>query len=200
MGLHAPPASTGDRRCLMDDVRVTEVEAGPVTRYEAESAQVTLGVKHATWAGGLDQAGSRVEFGVTASAAGTYTARINYANAGEFATLGLRVNDTLLGQVGFPRTGASGAFSANRIEVPVVLGAGSNRIRLDRSSLAVELDWLEIDGAPHAITVTAAPKARGPRRRTAAAPGGAAYRFDGRRAAAGSRSPVTIHPGNTGRR
>ena len=85
---------------------------------------------------------------MNASTAGEYSADVSFAN-GTTATssLQLAVNGTAKATVAFPRTEGWGQFSRNTVQIPVVLAAGINTIRLTKPPTGggyVQLDALDL--------------------------------------------------------
>ncbi|MFM9920874.1 CBM35 domain-containing protein [Lacisediminihabitans sp. H27-G8] len=156
VGLYMPSGPDGFG--AIDDLSVQQISTPSATVYQAEAASISGGdIRTATsasggsYVGGLDDTGNYVLFTVTAPAAGEYRAAINFANATTgTSTLAMAVNGASKATVPFPRTPAWGTFSRNIVNVPVVLAAGTNTIRLTRPANGgfVELDALTLSTAP----------------------------------------------------
>ncbi|MEV0820013.1 carbohydrate-binding protein [Nonomuraea rubra] len=111
----------------------------PPGRYEAETAPaVCQGTIDTNWSGfsgsgfcnGNNAAGAYAQFTVNASAAGTATLGIRFANGGSAArTATLVVNGSAGATVSFEPTGAWTTWVTKTVTVP--LNTGSNTIRCD---------------------------------------------------------------------
>jgi glucose/arabinose dehydrogenase len=112
------------------------------TRYEAENATIVDGAvesNHSGYSGtgfvnGTNVAGSYVEFTVNASAAGTATVGIRFANGtalGRPADIAVN-GTTVLPSMSFPSTGSWDTWATSAVNVRVV--SGTNRIRLTATS------------------------------------------------------------------
>ncbi|MCW6009607.1 carbohydrate-binding protein [Micromonospora sp. CPCC 205371] len=107
-------------------------------RYEAETApavcQGTIDTNHAGFTGtgfcnGSNAVGAYAQFTATASAAGTATLGVRFANGGSAArTANLIVNGSTVATVSFENTGGWTAWSTKNLTVS--LNAGSNTIQL----------------------------------------------------------------------
>jgi hypothetical protein len=115
----------------------TSASAAP-TRHEAETAPATCdGTIDSNWSGfsgtgfcnGNNAVGAAVQFTVTASAAGTATVGIRFANGGTTARAAdLIVNGSRTHTVSFEATGAWDTWVTKTVTAPVT--AGGNTIRL----------------------------------------------------------------------
>ncbi|MEU8147252.1 carbohydrate-binding protein [Nonomuraea sp. NPDC048901] len=124
------------------------------TRYEAEtSPAVCTGTIDSNWAGysgsgfcnGTNAAGAYVQYTVTASAAGTATLGVRFANGTTSARpTSLLVNGTTVQSVSFEGTGTWDAWTTKTLTVN--LASGSNTIRLDPtgSTGLANIDYLEV--------------------------------------------------------
>lgn len=153
IGLHAPPTGNASKWCSIDDVVITEVvDPSTPVRYEAENAlhngmiHDKSNVSGGKYIGALFNENSFIEFhDVVADYSGEYLIRINYAN-GENARSqqDIIINGNNLGVVEYPDTGPWGSFSDNIKEAYVRLEKGKNTVRLERRSLNVEIDYIEV--------------------------------------------------------
>lgn len=153
VGLHLPSGPTGF--AAIDNVTVEQITQPAGTRYEAESASLSgaevlsgSAASAGSYVGGIDDPGNYVQFTVNAATAGEYSADVSFAN-GTTATsnLQLAVNGSAKATVAFPRTEGWGQFSRNIVQIPVVLAAGSNTIRLTKPATGggyVQLDALDL--------------------------------------------------------
>ncbi|MGN9913494.1 right-handed parallel beta-helix repeat-containing protein [Phytohabitans sp. LJ34] len=130
----------------------------PSTRYEAETppavCQGTIDANQAGYSGsgfcnGNAAVGAYAQFTVNASAAGTATLGIRFANGasgGAARPANVIVNGTTVGTVSFETTGAWTAWVTKTATVS--LGAGSNTIRLEPTTSAglPNLDYLDTTG------------------------------------------------------
>ncbi|MER8187391.1 PQQ-dependent sugar dehydrogenase [Kitasatospora sp. NPDC094015] len=125
------------------------------TRYEAESATVTLGAVESNHTGhsgtgfvnGDNVVGSSVEFTVNATGAGTAVIGIRYANGTALDRPGdVTVNGAVVAAArSFPSTGTWDDWTTATVTAPV--GAGTNRIELTSTSAngLPNLDYLDVD-------------------------------------------------------
>ncbi|MEV4616149.1 PQQ-dependent sugar dehydrogenase [Kitasatospora sp. NPDC049258] len=125
------------------------------TRYEAESATVTLGAvesNHLGYSGtgfvnGDNVSGSSVEFTVNAASAGTAVIGIRYANGTALDRPGdVTVNGAVVSAArSFPSTGTWDDWTTATVTAQVT--AGANRIRLTSTSAngLPNLDYLDLD-------------------------------------------------------
>ncbi|QEU68973.1 carbohydrate-binding protein [Streptomyces galilaeus] len=125
------------------------------TRYEAESSPaVCTGTIDSDWAGysgsgfcnATNAVGSYAQFTVSASAAGTATLSIRFANGTATARPAtLTVNGGSATTVSFEGTGAWGTWVTKTLSVPV--GAGSNTVRLSPTAAAglPNIDYLDAE-------------------------------------------------------
>jgi pectate lyase len=134
-------------------------DAAP-SRYEAENPPaVCTGTIDRDWAGysgsgfcnGNNATGAYVQFTVNASAAGTASLGVRFANGTAAARpAGLLVNGSTVQDVAFEATGAWSTWTTKTLSVPV--NAGSNTIRLNPTTSAglPNVDHLdfEVGGAP----------------------------------------------------
>ncbi|WP_345147551.1 CBM35 domain-containing protein [Nonomuraea rubra] len=128
--------------------------AAPI-RYEAEaSPAVCTGVIESNWAGysgtgfcnADNAAGAHAQFTVNASAAGTATLGIRFANGTATSRpAGLIVNGSTVQSLSFEGTGAWSAWATRTATVQ--LKAGSNTVRLDPTGSAglPNLDHLDVE-------------------------------------------------------
>lgn len=91
-----------------------------------------------------------ITWAVRAGAAGTYTLRWRYANAGSSSATSARVlvnGVQAIASVAFPKTSAWTAWTTTA-NVTVTLVAGTNKIRLETTVAAefANIDWIEITG------------------------------------------------------
>lgn len=157
IGLHMPTGPTGF--ASIDNVTVEQITQPAVARFEAEAASLNGGqvrtsatASGGSYVGGIDNPGNYVQFSVTVPAAGEFRASVSFANgtAGT-SILDLAINGVPKASIPFPRTEAWGQFSANIVDIPVALLAGSNTIRLSKPVTAggyVEVDSLVISQIP----------------------------------------------------
>ncbi|TDD03245.1 carbohydrate-binding protein, partial [Nonomuraea diastatica] len=140
-------------------VVTTAETSAAATRYEAETAPATcdglIESNHAGFSGsgfcnGTNAVGAAAQFTVTASAAGTATIALGYANG---ATAGRSADVLVNGTVAHPATafdptGAWTTWTAKTLTV--TLNAGSNTIRLSPTTAdgLPNLDYLETDPGP----------------------------------------------------
>ena len=124
------------------------------TRYEAEnSSAACTGTIDSNWSGfsgsgfcnGTNAIGAYAQFTVNASAAGSATVGVRFANgttSGRPANL--IVNGTIISTVSFESTGTWTAWTTKTLTVP--LNAGSNTIRLDPTTAAglPNIDYLNL--------------------------------------------------------
>jgi hypothetical protein len=126
-----------ERAANLDYIEVTMAVGGTTTTYQAESATVAQGVvasNHTgfTGTGFVDYtnvAGSYVEWTVTATAAGTATAVIRYANGTAVdRPMDIAVNGTVVsaGQA-FPSTGSWDTWQTVTLVAPLAAGTGTPR-------------------------------------------------------------------------
>ncbi|MFE9438530.1 carbohydrate-binding protein [Streptomyces sp. NPDC006602] len=125
------------------------------TRYEAESSPaVCTGTVDSDWAGysgsgfcnGNNAVGAYAQFTVNASAAGTATLNIRFANGTTAARpASLTVNGSAATSVSFESTGTWGAWTTKTLTVQ--LTAGSNTIRLSPTAAAglPNIDYLDVE-------------------------------------------------------
>ncbi|MFJ1969615.1 carbohydrate-binding protein [Streptomyces sp. NPDC087903] len=124
-------------------------------RYEAESSPaVCTGTIDSDWSGysgsgfcnGTNAAGAHVQFTANASAAGTATLKVRFANgttAARAATL--TVNGSTATSLSFESTGAWGTWVTKTLTVP--LTSGSNTIRISPTSTGglPNIDYLDVE-------------------------------------------------------
>ncbi|WP_107091726.1 carbohydrate-binding protein [Streptomyces sp. MMG1533] len=125
------------------------------TRYEAESSPaVCTGTIDSDWAGysgsgfcnGNNAVGAYVQFTVNASAAGTATLNVRFANGTTTARpASLTVNGSAATSVSFESTGTWGTWTTKTLTVPVT--AGTNTIRLSPTAATglPNLDYLDVE-------------------------------------------------------
>jgi hypothetical protein len=129
------------------------------TRYEAEtSPAVCTGTIDSNWSGfsgsgfcnGNNATGAHAQFTVNASAAGTATLEVRFANGTSARPADLIVNSTTVQSVPFEGTGAWNTWATKTLTVNV--NAGSNTIRLNPTSSAglPNIDYLNVtsEGTP----------------------------------------------------
>ncbi|MFF4618251.1 CBM35 domain-containing protein [Nonomuraea jabiensis] len=142
-------AASGNGYLLVDDLALVKTPGDtPPTgqRYEAETApavcQGTIDSDQAGFSGsgfcnGTAAVGAYAQFTVNASAAGTATLGIRFANgasSGAARPASLVVNGSTVGTVSFESTGAWTMWVTKTVTVP--LNAGGNTIRLDPTTAA----------------------------------------------------------------
>ncbi|MEV0233600.1 cellulase family glycosylhydrolase [Nonomuraea sp. NPDC050786] len=127
---------------------------GSATRYEAEvSPAVCTGTIDSNWSGysgtgfcnGDNTVGAYAQFSVNASAAGTATLRVQFANGGTTARpASLIVNGSTVQTPSFEGTGAWSTWVAKTLTV--TLNAGGNTIRLNPTTAGglPNIDYLEV--------------------------------------------------------
>ncbi|WP_238413267.1 pectate lyase family protein [Saccharothrix deserti] len=133
-------------------------QAAP-TRYEAEnSPAVCSGTTDTNWTGysgsgfcnADNAAGAYAQFTVNASAAGTATLGIRFANGTTTRAADLVVNGSTVQGVSFEGTGAWSTWVTRTLTVPV--NAGGNTVRLNPTTAAglPNIDYLDVEvgGAP----------------------------------------------------
>ena len=125
------------------------------TRYEAEaSPAVCTGTIDSDWVGfsgsgfcnGDNGTGGYAQFTVNASAAGTATLRVRFANGTASArAAGLVVNGATAGTVSFEGTGAWSTWATKTLTVP--LRSGSNTVRLNPTASAglPNIDYVDVE-------------------------------------------------------
>jgi hypothetical protein len=190
------------------------------TRYEAEtSPAVCTGTIDANWAGysgsgfcnGTNAAGAYVQFTVNASAAGTATLGVRFANGTTSSRpASLMVNGTAVQSVPFEGTGTWDAWTTTTLTVN--LASGSNTIRLNPTGGTglANIDYLDVTTGstpPPAGTLYASPNGSASAPGTESAPttlasaitrvtaGGVIYARGGTYNLA---QTLTIAPGNNG--
>jgi hypothetical protein len=136
-------------------VIVQSTASAAATRYEAEtSPAVCTGTIDSNWAGysgggfcnATNAVGAYAQFTVTATAAGSATLGIRFANGGTAARpAGLIVNGATVQTPSFEATGAWSTWVTKTLTVTV--NAGSNTIRLDPTTAAglPNVDHLDVD-------------------------------------------------------
>ncbi|MER6950601.1 YbhB/YbcL family Raf kinase inhibitor-like protein [Nonomuraea sp. NPDC000554] len=154
--MRLPLAATLAAGLLLGMVPALPAQAAP-TRYEAENATISQGVvesNHTGYSGtgfvnGDNVAGSYTEFTVTASAAGTATIAIRYANG---TTLDRPADIAVNGGVvaaarSFTGTGSWDTWATATLTAPV--NAGANKIRLTSTSANgnPNLDYVDVETA-----------------------------------------------------
>ncbi|MEK0316621.1 ADP-ribosylglycohydrolase family protein [Cohnella sp. 56] len=166
IGLEAVAGEGAAGSAAIDDVTVQRIAEMTGDRHEAESAAATgfeRGAAKSASGGGYaalpDEAAdgpAGLSFtGIHADEAGEYRLRIGYANGWSGTVrLGLAVNGTALGSAWLPQTGAADAFSANAVDIPVLLNKGDNVITLSRGSRIdgmASIDYIELSSYPKAV-------------------------------------------------
>ncbi|MHC3467476.1 carbohydrate-binding protein [Streptomyces sp. 7R007] len=133
----------------------TAQAASPLPRIEAESSPaVCTGTIDSDWTGysgsgfcnGTNAAGASLQFTVNASAAGTATLGVRFANGTTTARpADITVNGTAAGSASFEGTGAWSTWATKTLTVPVA--AGSNTIRLSPTTSAglPNIDYVDAD-------------------------------------------------------
>ncbi|MEU6783053.1 CBM35 domain-containing protein [Nonomuraea angiospora] len=157
-------AASGNGYLFVDDLQLVRTSGGttPPTgqRYEAETApavcQGTIDSNQAGFSGtgfcnGNAAVGAYAQFTVNASAAGTTTLRIGFANghtSGTARPANLIVNGSTAATVPFESTGAWTTWSTKTLTVS--LNAGNNTIRLDPTTAAglPNVDYLDVGATP----------------------------------------------------
>ncbi|NII25985.1 carbohydrate-binding protein [Pseudoflavitalea sp. X16] len=97
-----------------------------------------------------NSSGKGITWAVRAGAAGTYTLRWRYANAGSASATSARVlvnGVQVIASVAFPKTTTWSTW-VNTADVTITLVAGTNKIRLETTVAAefANIDWIEIVG------------------------------------------------------
>ncbi|GAA0385089.1 beta-N-acetylhexosaminidase [Acrocarpospora corrugata] len=134
--------------------QITWPAAGSTVRYEAENAAISQGVVEANHAGysgtgfvNYDSvAGSRVQWTVTAPAAGTATLRLRYAN-GTTANrpMDITVNGTLVAdELAFAGTGAWATWQTRTLTVTLPAGTSTIRAAATTAIGGPNVDYLEV--------------------------------------------------------
>ncbi|WP_159940014.1 MULTISPECIES: carbohydrate-binding protein [unclassified Nocardiopsis] len=125
------------------------------TRYEAEnSPAVCTGTIDSDWSGysgsgfcnGTNTVGAHTQFGVDASASGTATLRVRFANGTASARPAqVVVNGSAIASVSFEGTGAWNSWATKTLTVP--LGSGGNTVRLHPtgSEGLPNVDYLDVE-------------------------------------------------------
>ncbi|MFF2371610.1 ADP-ribosylglycohydrolase family protein [Agromyces sp. NPDC058110] len=160
VGLHMP--SGPDGFAAIDDLVVERITAPTTVVAQAESGSTVGGTTSTSasasggsYVGGLDDTGDYVQVSVTVPTAGEYRASVAYANAYSApGRLALATNGAAKATIPFPRTESWGTFSRNVVNVPVVLNAGANTIRLTKPAGGgfVELDAITVSSEPQVVT------------------------------------------------
>ncbi|MBB5783455.1 carbohydrate-binding protein [Nonomuraea jabiensis] len=152
-------AASGNGHLLVDDLALVRTSGDtPPTgqRYEAETTpavcQGTIDSDRAGFSGsgfcnGTAAVGAYAQFTVNASAAGTATVGIRFANgasSGAARPASLVVNGSTVGTVPFESTGAWTTWVTKTVTVP--LNAGGNTIRLEPTTAAglPNVDYLDV--------------------------------------------------------
>ncbi|WP_246002767.1 CBM35 domain-containing protein, partial [Allorhizocola rhizosphaerae] len=148
-------AGSGSGNLAVDQLALVRTSGGPQgQRYEAETPPaICQGTIDSNWAGfsgsgfcnGNNAIGAYVQFTVNATAAGTATIGVRFANGGTTARpANLIVNGTTLANVSFEPTGAWTTWVTKTLTVS--LNAGSNTIRLDPTTAAglPNVDYLDV--------------------------------------------------------
>ncbi|MET7291625.1 carbohydrate-binding protein [Streptomyces griseoloalbus] len=132
----------------------TTAQAASV-RYEAEGpSAVCSGAIESEWSGfsgsgfcnGTNGTGGHVQFTVTASAAGTATVQVRFANgSGSARAANLVVNGSTTASASFESTGAWDTWTTKTLTVPV--RSGSNTVRLSPTSSAglPNIDYVDVE-------------------------------------------------------
>ena len=149
--------SAGVALTVIGTSAVMSAASAAATRYEAENAPAscagTIDANHAGYSGGgfcngTNAVGAAAEFVLTASAAGTATVGIRYANgATANRPADVLVNGTVAhAGVAFGPTGAWTTWATTTLSVSVA--AGTNRIRVSPTTASglANIDCLDIDG------------------------------------------------------
>ncbi len=154
-------AASGNGYLFVDDLALVRTSGGtpPGQRYEVETApavcQGTIDSNQAGFSGsgfcnGNAAVGAYAQFTVNASAAGTATLGIRFANgasSGSARPANLIVNGSTVGTVSFGSTGTWTAWSTEALTVS--LNAGGNTVRLDPTTAAglPNIDYLDVNAA-----------------------------------------------------
>ncbi|WP_246002364.1 carbohydrate-binding protein [Allorhizocola rhizosphaerae] len=144
------PADAASSYSRWEFVAGTEV---PPARYEAETApavcQGTIDSNHSGFSGtgfcnGTNAIGAYSQVTANATAAGTATLAIRFANGAETRPADLIVNGTTVATVSFENTGAWTTWSTRTLTA--ALNAGSNTVRLAPTTAAglPNIDFIEV--------------------------------------------------------
>ncbi|MFF3445248.1 carbohydrate-binding protein [Streptosporangium sp. NPDC002721] len=150
-------AASGNGHLFVDDLALVRTSGGtpPGRRYEAESAPAVCqgsidsnqpGFSGSGFCNGNAAVGAYAQFTVNASAAGTATLGIRFANgAGSARPANLVVNGAPAGTVSFASTGAWTTWVTTTVTVP--LNTGGNTIRLEPTTATglPNLDHLDVN-------------------------------------------------------
>jgi pectate lyase len=133
---------------------VSTATAAP-TRYEAEgSAATCTGTVDSDWPGfsgsgfcnGTNATGAFAQFAVTASASGTATVGVRFANGTTTARpAGLIVNGSTVQTPSFEGTGAWSTWVTKTLTVPVTAGTNTIRLNPTTSGGLPNLDFLDVE-------------------------------------------------------
>lgn len=151
---------------VLTGLGATIATAAPI-RYEAETAPAvctgTIDANHAGYSGtgfcnGDNAAGAAVQFAVTASAAGTATLGVRFANGSTTARpAGVLVNGTAAQPVSFAPTGAWTTWVTTTVTVPVTAGANTIRFSPSTADGLPNVDYLELTSGPSPSPSACAP-------------------------------------------
>ncbi|MFG2356244.1 carbohydrate-binding protein [Streptomyces sp. NPDC048521] len=132
------------------------------TRYEAESsATVCTGTIDSDWAGysgsgfcnGTNATSGYAQFTVNATAAGTATLGVRFANGTTTTrSASVVVNGSTVTTVSFPATGAWNTWATKTLTVPVKAGTNTVRFGPTTSEGLPNLDYLDVDVAGDTTT------------------------------------------------
>lgn len=133
----------------LNDIRVGSIPLD-AQQYEAENAAVNdastvshVQASNGSKIGGINNAGSYVEFTVNVPAAGTYTMNVRYDNGfGSTATHGVSVNGGSSSSISYPPTVDWGRFGW--AQKSVSLNAGENTVRFAKGTNFAELDVVHL--------------------------------------------------------
>ncbi|WP_329135061.1 carbohydrate-binding protein [Streptomyces sp. NBC_00670] len=125
------------------------------SRYEAEGGSASCtGTLDSDWTGysgsgfcnGTNTSGAALQFTVNASAAGTATLGVRYANGTTTARpADISVNGTAAGSASFGGTGAWDTWATKTLTVPVKAGSNTVRLSPTTSGGLPNVDYLDVD-------------------------------------------------------
>jgi hypothetical protein len=136
-------------RAGIDNLVVRRVDAVNAARYEAESAELTGITAGVNGVIGWTERDTAINFAVDAPVDGEYGLDVYYANGDSRAVrLWVVTNEVDEAMVPFAPTGPGAEFSRSRVQIPVVLHAGGNTVRLERRRTGepVHIDAVELTG------------------------------------------------------
>jgi hypothetical protein len=154
MRLKAVPAYATLTACMTAVLSPSTAQAAPA-RYEAEnSPAICTGTIDTNWAGysgagfcnGDNASGAHVQFTVNASASGTATLGVRFANGAATARpAGLIVNGATVQTLSFEGTGAWNAWATKTLTVSVNSGGNTIRLTPTTASGLPNIDYLNVE-------------------------------------------------------